>query len=124
MDPYSSPPIDGAAQPRERRPASPRLQIAQLAADAAAAVPGVVGLQSGPLGLRMTGGAGRRIDGVVVVALPDGRYDVDLHLVCELIALRPLGERVRAAVHTATAADGLGEALGPVYVHIEEIVEP
>lgn len=86
-------------------------------------MPGVVGLQSGPLGLHMTGGGGQRVGGVMVTALHEARYEVDLHLVCELVPLPALGERVRSAVLDATAAAGLGEAVGPVHVRIEQIAD-
>ncbi len=121
MDPDAAAPIPATAGPSATRPASPRVRIAQLAARAATAVPGVVDLQTGPLGLRMTGGAGRRIDGVVVAALADGRYEVDLHLVCGLVALPPLADRVRTAVFEAAVAAGVGEAVGTVHVRIEDI---
>jgi len=119
VEPDSSPPIAPAAT----RLASTRLRLARLAAETAIAVPGVVGLHPGLLGRRMTSGGGQRVDGVVVTAVRDGRYEVVLHLVCALVALRPLAERVRAAVLDATAASGLGGAVGPVHVRIDEIVD-
>lgn len=105
------------------RPASLRVRLAELAAGAAIAVPGVAGLRTSRLGLHVTGGAGQRVDGVVVTALRNGSYEVDLHLVCELVALPALAERVRAGVLDAAAGAGLGEALGPVHVRIEAITD-
>jgi len=52
-----------------------RLRIAQLAAAAASAVPGVERLEAGRLGRHMTSGAGQRVDGLVVGALSDARYE-------------------------------------------------
>ncbi len=71
----------------------------------------------------MTAGAGQRVDGVVVTALPDGTYELSVHLVCALVPLPPLAERVRTAVLEVTAAAALGEAVGPVHVHVEEIAD-
>jgi hypothetical protein len=102
---------------------SPRLRIARLAAEAAIATPGVLALRAGPPGVRMTAGAGRRVDGVVVTAAPDGRYQVELHLVCGLVPLPALAEAVRSAVLMATAEAGLGDAVGPVHVRVEEIAD-
>ncbi len=100
------------------------MRIARVAADAAIAVPGVVGLRAGALGLHVTSGGGQRVHGVTVTALSDGRYEVDLHLVCALVALPALAERVRTAVVGSAAAVGLGEAVGPVHVRIEEVAGP
>lgn len=86
-------------------------------------MPGVVGLRPGALGLGMTSGGGHRVDGVVVTALRDGRYEVDLHLVCALVPLPPLAERVRAAVLGGSDAAGFGDAVGPVHVRFEEIAD-
>lgn len=111
-------------EPAATAPGSPRLRMARLAAEAAIAVPGVVGLRSGALGLHVTSGSGQRVDGVMVNALRDGRYEVDLHLVCALVALPALAERVRTAVLGSAASVGLGEAVGPVHVRIEEVAGP
>jgi hypothetical protein len=98
---------------------SPRLRIARLAAEAAIATPGVLSLRAG--GVRVTASAGGRVDGVVVTAARNGRYEVELHLVCELVPLPALAEAVRSAVLVAIADAGLGDAVGPVHVRIEEI---
>ena len=37
------------------------------------------------------------------VAAPAGGYDVSLRLICGLVALHPLGERIRAAVMRAAS---------------------
>lgn len=117
MDGDASPPVAPAPPP------SSRLRIAQLAAAAAIAVPGVVSLHAGPRSLHVTAASGEQVDGVVVAASRDGRYDVSLHLVCGLVALPPLAERVRAAVLKVTAAAGLADAVGDVHVRVEELAE-
>lgn len=124
MDHRGSSPIDARADAVPARPLFARLRIAQLAAAAASAVPGVERLEAGRLGRHMTSGAGQRVDGLVVGALSDARYEVDLHLACRLVPLPALAERVRAGVREAIAAAGLGEAVGPVHVRIQEVVEP
>ena len=115
-----------AAVPNSPPPGRPsaRLRIARLAADAALAVPGVAGLEAGPVGRRVTSGGGQRVAGVVVGALRDGRYEVHLHVACELLPLPALAERIRSAVLAGTASAGLGGVCGPVHVHIERIADP
>ena len=114
--PLTEPPAFGRA--------SPRLRIARLAAEAALAVAGVAGLEAGPLGRQVTSGGGERVAGVVVGALRDGRYEVHLHVACELVPLPALAERIRATVLAATASAGLADVSGPVHVHIERIADP
>jgi hypothetical protein len=118
------PPSPDSLDASAPRAGSVRLRIASVAADAAIATPGVAGLESGPLGRSVTIGGGRRVEGVRVGALSGGRYEVELHLACELVPLRPLAEAVRARVLDAVASAGLSEATGPVHVHVEEIADP
>ena len=101
--------------------ASVRLRLAVVARAAALAVRGVVGLASGRAGMRMTASAGLRVDGVVCVALPDGRYQVSVHLVAAMVALRPLADAVRARVERDVATAGLADRLGPVDVVVEDV---
>jgi hypothetical protein len=84
---------------------SPRIELAGLAHDAALTVEGVVALDAGIGGLFVTAGGGERVSGVRCLAAPEGGYDVSLRLVCMLVPLPALAERVRAAViRTAGAA--------------------
>jgi hypothetical protein len=85
---------------------SPRIRLARLAHDTALAVPGVAGLDAGPAGLFVSVAAGERIAGVRCVAAPEGGYDIALRLVCELVALIALADRVRAAIARAAAREG------------------
>jgi len=78
-------------------------------------VPGVRGTDPGSM---TAAGDGERLEGVVCVAFLCG-YDVSLQLVGELVALQPVGARVRAAV--IAAAGGLGVPLARVTVHFAEL---
>jgi hypothetical protein len=85
---------------------SDRVRVAQIARETALGVPGVVDADSGPARLFCTAGGGVQVAGVTSAVSPEGGYDVSLRLVCELVALHPLADRVRAAVLSVTAAAG------------------
>jgi hypothetical protein len=101
--------------------ASLRLRLAAIARGAALATRGVVGLDAGRAGMRMTASGGLRVDGVVCAALPGERYHVSVHLVAALVALRPLADAVRARVERDVAIAGLADRLGPVDVAVEDV---
>jgi precorrin-3B methylase len=101
--------------------ASVRLRLAAVARAAALGTRGVVGLDAGRAGMRMTGSAGLRVDGVLCVALPHGRYQVSVHVVAAMVALRPLADAVRARVEHDAAVAGLADRLGPVDVAVEDV---
>ena len=86
---------------------SERLRLARLAHDAALGVQGVVALGADPAGGFVTVGGGRRIEGVLCLAAGAGAYDVSLNLVCRLVPLLALGERVEHAVESAGATAGI-----------------
>jgi hypothetical protein len=95
---------------------SDRVRLARAARQAALTVRGVRAVDAGAAGMFMTGaGDGERLEGVTCIAAPEGGYEVCLRLVADLIALRPLGERVRAAV--ARVASFAGIELASVSVH-------
>jgi hypothetical protein len=102
---------------------SVRLRLATLARAAALSTPGVVGLDAGRVGLRMTASEGVRVDGVVCAARSDGRYQVSIHLVATMVSLRSLADAVRARVERDVAVAGLADRLGPVDVAIEDVQE-
>lgn len=113
-------PSTPAAQPRRE---TPRLQLARLAGAAALAEPGITGLDAGPSGRRGTFSGTERLPGVEVVA--DGpAYAVALFLTAEPTALDPLAARVTAAVRSAAASVGLGDALGAVHVTFTDLTLP
>jgi hypothetical protein len=101
---------------------SDRVRLAQIARETALAVPGVVDLDSGPAGLCVTVGGGVRVAGVSSAAALEGGFDVSLRLVCELVALRPLADRVRAAIRTAATDAGL--ATQTVTILVAAISDP
>jgi hypothetical protein len=105
------------------RPPSRRLQLAQISLEAALAVEGVVRAHSGPGALPATVEGSERVAGVLVVAVDDARYGVELHLVTSVVPLHPLAERVRKQVERAASTGGLREALGPVDITFEDVVE-
>ncbi len=100
---------------------SERFRLARLARDAALQVPGVVGTDPGPAGLFVTVDRGERLEGVMCVATNSGGYEISLRLVCGLVPLLALGERVKTAVQrTATSAE---IPLESVNVHVAVLAE-
>ncbi|HEY3772685.1 MAG TPA: hypothetical protein VGL69_06825 [Solirubrobacteraceae bacterium] len=107
-------------QPAHGEP-SPRLALAGLARDTALAIDGVVALDAGTGGLFVTAGGGDSVPGVRCLAAPEGGYDVALRLVCRLVPLPALAERVRMAVATAAKTAGLNAAT--VTITVADVVE-
>jgi hypothetical protein len=99
---------------------SDRVRLARAARQAALAVRGVRAMDAGSAGTFTTGaGDGERLDGVTCIAAPEGGYEVSLSLVAGLVALHPLGERVRAAV--VRVASFAGIELTDVTVHFADL---
>ena len=98
---------------------SERFRLARLARDAALRIPGVVGTDTGPIGMFITVGGGERLEGVICVATKNGGYEVTLRLICAVVPLPKLGEQVKAAV-AATAAEA-GIPLDSVSVHVAAV---
>lgn len=121
-----SPDPDPAADERRRGPRlgepSPRVRLAQLARETALATPGVVELDSGPTGTAATVGGGTRVAGVTCAVAPDGGYDVSLRLVCALVDLPALAQRVRAAIGEAAAAVA-GPRPSTISIEIVDVVD-
>jgi hypothetical protein len=101
---------------------SPRLRLARLARNTALREAGVLALESGPNGGFAVVSGDERIDGVLCIATVGGAYDVELRLVCALVPLVALGERVRAKVREAAIAAGL--PLASVSVHVSHVAAP
>jgi hypothetical protein len=81
------------------RPESERVRLARAARQTALAVRGVSAADAGPAKLFFTeAGDGTRLDGVTCIAVSSDGYEVSLRLVAGLVPLKPLGERVQAAV--------------------------
>jgi hypothetical protein len=111
--------MNQTANLRPAQAGSDRVRLARLARDAALRVPGVAGTDAGRTGRFVTVGDGQHLPGVLCVA-GTGGYDVSLRLVCELVPLAELGERVRAAVRRSAA----GLPLESVSIHVAGLVGP
>jgi hypothetical protein len=99
---------------------SDRVRLARAARWAVLSVPGVRGTDAGPAGMFVTGaGDGERLEGITCVAAPEGGYEVSLRLTAALVALYPLGERVRAAVREVASQAGV--ELATVSVHFADL---
>ncbi|HEY4276746.1 MAG TPA: hypothetical protein VGM91_00930 [Conexibacter sp.] len=108
-----------AAAPAPGQPAhdpSDRVRLARVALDAAIAVPKVVRGEAGRDVQRVTVDGGERLEGVLAIAQPDGRYGIELRLVAQLVPLHALAEDVRAKVRGAAARAGLERSLGEVNI--------
>ena len=103
-------------------PGSRRLDVAELALEAALGVPAVHAGEAGPDGLRVTSVPPDRVlRGVSAIAQADGRYSVDLRLVAGLVPLLALGEEVRRRVRRAAAEAGLADYVGEVNVEFSGV---
>jgi hypothetical protein len=109
------PPIDSSAAP------SDRVRAALLAREAALAEPGVVDLDAGIAGRFATVGGGTRVAGVTAAAAPGGGYDVAVRLVCEMVKLHPLADRVRTAIEAEAEFRKL--SLASLDIEIVDVVE-
>jgi hypothetical protein len=114
----------GLSLPERERPKvhSPRLRLARLARHAALGVPGVIGTDSGPGGIFVTVSGDERVEGVRCVATKGGGYEVSLQLICALVPLPALSDRVKATVASMAARARL--PLTSVSVHIVAVDEP
>ncbi|CAN5261428.1 hypothetical protein BH18ACT14_BH18ACT14_11310 [soil metagenome] len=100
------------------------MELARLALAEALATNGVIGAVEGPRGLWLTVSEGEQLGGVTAVALPDGRYEIGLHLVGRLLVpLHPLAERIRSRIERAATEAGLADALGPIDIAFEDTGE-
>lgn len=120
MDTSGESPAAGSRASLSPQP-SERVQLARAARTAALGIDGVVGLDPGPTGTFVTEGAGTQVPGVTCIIAPEGGYDVTLQLVCRLVALHAIGERVRTAVETAAVSAGIRAA--SVTVRITDVSE-
>ena len=100
-----------------------RSQLGRLALDAAAVVPGVVGVDAGPRESYLTADEPAGVlRGVSVIAQADGRYAVDLCLVAGIVPLIELADEVRRRVRARAAVDGLEDQLGAVNVEFARVL--
>ena len=126
VSPTSSPSPSGvhyaAPAAAGKRPTSPRLRLARLARDTALRDAGVLALDPGGDGRFAVISGDERIDGVLCIATVGGSYDVALRLICALVPLVALGERVRARVGEAATDAGL--PLASISVDIAGVAVP
>lgn len=97
-------------------------KVARLARDAARSFDEVVDATSGR-GRWATPGRDGAVEGAIAVARPDGRFDVELHLVARPVPLHPLGERIRERLERDARNAGVAELVGPVDIAFEDVVE-
>lgn len=109
----------------QQRPATERVRLARLAAEAVVGTDGVTAT-AGPSGRWRTLDGERAIPGVVAIAVPEGRIEIALHL----DALWPpepfeaLAASVRDRLRRAADMAGLDDRLGPVEVAFHDVLEP
>ena len=103
--------------------ASGRVRLARLAGRVIARADGVTAT-SGPAGRWRTVAAQQTIPGVLAVEDPQGRVEVELHLVAQWppqVPLALLGEQVRGDVRRSAATAGLAQALGAVAISFDDV---
>jgi hypothetical protein len=98
--------------------------LAELAHDVALADEGVVELDAGVGGLFVTAGGGQRVPGVRCLAAPERGYDLSLRLVCRLVPLPAVADRVRAAVTEAARTAELKLAAVDITIADVTVDEP
>jgi hypothetical protein len=101
---------------------SPRARLARMARDAALGDGGVSALAGGPGGRYATTVGDETVPGVVCVAVPEGGYSLDVHVVARLTDLHALGDRLERVVLDAAARVGLADELAAFSVHVEDVV--
>jgi hypothetical protein len=106
-----------------RSASSPRSRLARVALEATTALPQVAAGVRGGQQVWATADGGEILEGVVAVARPDRRFDVELHLVAQwpFESLFALADQIRARIHRAAALAGLDGMLGPVTVAFEDV---
>ncbi len=106
--------------------ASPRVLLARLASAKALAAGGVAAADAGPSGVWRTADGDDVLPGVVVTARPDGRFDIELHLVAgwPTPPLHEVSTAIRNDIGSAAGDAGLGERLGELSVAFGDLQEP
>jgi hypothetical protein len=101
-----------------------RVELASLAVSKALSTDGVIAAVEGPNGAWLTASDEETYPGVTAAALPDGTYEISLHLVAALsVPLPALAERIRSRVEAAAADAGLADVLGPINIAFEDVRE-
>jgi hypothetical protein len=103
--------------------ASGRVRLARLAGQVIDRTDGVTAT-SGPAGRWQTVAAQQTIPGVLAVEDPQGRVEVELHLVAlwpPQVPLEQLGEQVRGDVRRSAATAGMAQRLGAVAISFDDV---
>lgn len=103
-----------------------RVRLARVALESALSAKGVAGGEAGVGRLWATDDRGELLKGVLAVARPDARVDLELHLVgaWPLPPLAGLSEEIRKRVERAASAAGLGDRIGSLSISFEDVLEP
>jgi hypothetical protein len=102
---------------------SERVELARIAAEAAATVPGVAAAARDPLHRWETSDGDTALEGVVCLPLAGGGYAVELHLVAELVPLPALAETIRDNIDRRISETALGGALRRIDVTFEDVTD-
>ncbi|GAC1525201.1 MAG: hypothetical protein NVS2B6_12330 [Thermoleophilaceae bacterium] len=97
------------------------MRLARAALDAALLTDGVASAHPGFGRAHLTSEGSQRLEGVLVSARADDRYDVALALVAYPVPLHDLADRIRAAIARSARASGLEGALGEISVAFEDV---
>lgn len=116
---------EDSAAPRPARAGSPRSRLARVALQAALRLDEVGCGLAGRGRVWATVDAGELLPGVVAAARPDGRFDLELHLVAQWPAgsLDELADRARVDVQREARRTGLEDVLGAVAIAFEDVRE-
>ena len=116
--------------PRHQAPAAaavtPRVVLARLIWETALAVNGVAAGDPGRSGFWQTADGDGVLQGIVVTARSDNRFDVELHLVAAWPTppLHEVSAAIRDRVSSAAGDAGLGERLGELDISFGDLQEP
>ncbi len=117
------PPTEPYTSSTARLVGSSRSRLARVALEAATGMPEVAAGVRGRHRVWATADAGEILEGVVATARPDGRFDLELHLVAEwpFGSLFALADQVRTRVRRAAARVHLDGLLGSITVGFEDV---
>jgi hypothetical protein len=99
---------------------SDRVRLTRAARDATLRVPGVVAMDTGPMGLYVTAAFGERLEGIICAAANDGGYDISVRVIAALVSLPDLSEQIIAAI--TRAADRIGVPCSSVSIHFADLL--
>lgn len=106
--------------------ASPRVLLARLVWTRALAAEGVAAGDPGPSGVWQTADGDDVLQGVLVVARPDGRFDVELHLVAgwPTPPLHEVSAAIREDLRSAAGGSEVQKRLGDLSISFGDLQVP